>query len=346
MSLRHELTQLRTELSRALARLDRLVASPVNDAGETFDAWIARWLKHRRVVDLDQERRLYEMWIAPQLGKRSVASISRVDVETWVEGIDRAVLDRRIRDGTATRIWSMLRAMLRDACSSKVRALRVRADNPAADVRGPDETADRAATFLYPSEFLRLMRCPEVPLVFRRLYALTIYLYPRAGELRALDWSDVDTSGRVHIHRSESRARELGRTKTECDRQFVAERSLMPLLRVMRRESSAHGRVCQHIPQRQNLARALRQHLQEAECERADLYADDDGRRPLTYHDLRATGITWQAMRGDSPTDIMERVGHADIRTTQRYIRRGKLLTVARERVFPALPECLLRKAT
>ncbi len=343
-ALQSELTAIRGELRRALERLDRLVAPPGNDPSESLDAWCARWLGARGSARPEDERRQYEIWIAPSLGQCAVASITRDDVERWVENIDAQVSAGRLRSGTATRIWSMLRAMLRDACSSKVRAIRVRLDNPAAGVRGPDESADRAATFLYPSEFLQLVQCPEVPLVFRRLYALTVYLYPRAGELRALEWSDVDVSGRVHIHASETRARELGRTKTETDRQFVAERTLMPLLRAMRRESGGHGRVCQHIPQRQNLARALRQHMREADLDRADLYADDEGRRPLTYHDLRATGITWQAMRGDSPTDIMERVGHADLRTTQRYIRRGKLLAVRRERVFPPLPECLLKK--
>jgi integrase len=339
-----QLRQLRSELAVALARLDRLISAPDNDRGETMDAWIKRWLKHRRVIDVQQERRIYEMWIQPLLGKRTVAGVSRGDVEAVVRSLDQAVADRRIRDATAARIWSRFRVMLRDACSSKVVELRARADNPTVGVRGPDRSARRAATFLYPSEFLRLMRCRRVPLWARRLYAITVYLYPRAGEVRALTWEDVDASGHVHIHRSRDRKGQDARTKTEADRQFVAEPRLRPLLRAMRREAGGKGGLFSHIFQRQNLARMLRQHLQWAGLTRADLYATDDARRPLTYHDLRATGITWQAMRGDAPTDIMERVGHTQITTTQGYMRRGRLMARARgERPFPPLPECLLR---
>lgn len=322
-------------------------APAANDAaaGETLDAWSTRLWAARRVARPTDERRCYELWIQPTLGARAVAVITRSEIESWVEHMDRRVVAGDLRSGTATRIWGLLSIMLREASSSKVRALRVRTDNPAADVRPPDRDASRASTFLYPSEFLRLMRCRHVPIGFRRLYAVAVYLYPRAGELRALEWADIDlASARVHVHRSLDRQAKTGRTKTDADRQFVAERALLPLLRIMHQSANGAGRVFPRINQRQNLARALRGHLALAGCDRADLHADDAGRRPLTFHDLRATGITWQAMRGDAPTDIMERVGHSQITTTQRYIRRGRLLVAKRETVFPKLPDELLRK--
>lgn len=50
-------------------------------------------------------------------------------------------------------------------------------------------------------------------------------------------------------------------------------------------------------------------------------------------------------MRGDSATDIKERVGHTQLSTTERYIRQGRLMARARgERVFPVLPSLLLRR--
>lgn len=188
---------------------------------------MARWWRDdrsRRIARPDDERRTYENWIRPHLGARPIAAIARADVEAWVEHLDECVLDGTIRWATAIRIWGLLTKALRDASASKVRALRARPDNPAATVRGPEHGASRASTFLYPSEFLALAEFPDVPLDRRRLYAVAIYLYPRAGELRALEWGDVDVnSGRVHIHRSEDRSGEIGRTKTENDRQFIAE---------------------------------------------------------------------------------------------------------------------------
>lgn len=231
--------------------------------------------------------------------------------------------------------------MMRSLSGARNRELRVRADNPARDVRAPERGMPRVGTFLYPSEFLRLAGCRAVPLADRRRYALSVYLYPRAGELAALRWTDIDLrTGRMHIHRSVSREGDEKATKTGESRQFVAERNVLPLLRSMRR-SARDERVIRI--ERSNGARLLREHLRLSGCSREDLFASDDHRRPLTVHDLRATGITWQAMRGDSPADISERVGHLHLATTERYMRRGRLLAVASgERVFPRLPDCLL----
>lgn len=344
-----EADAIRAWLTDARAMLDRLegmLGMPASDQRETLDAWVERWYSSTRskVSRPKDERRQYELWIRPTLGQLGITTISRADVERWVEQMDRHVAVGRLRSGTAMRLWSFLLAILRDASTSKVRELRVRQDNPARGVRSPDREERRASTFLYPSEFLRLVSCEDVPLVFRQLYAVGVYLYPRAGELRVLRWEDVDmTTGRVHIHRAGKRDGSEGRTKTSADRQFVAERTLLPLLRAMRRSSAGHL-VFPRVPSRQNLARELRGHLLRSGCKRADLFASDEGRRPLTFHDLRATGITWMAMRGDSPTDILERVGHAQLATTERYMRRGRLLVARNERVFPALPACLRKK--
>jgi hypothetical protein len=58
---------------------------------------------------------------------------------------------------------------------------------------------------------------------------------------------------------------------------------------------------------------------------------------------LRATALTWLAMRGDEPLSIRDRAGYANFATTEGYIRRGRNaqgLGVP----FPALPTSLLSK--
>lgn len=315
------------------------VAPPSNDASETFGAWAARWFAARRAHGAIEERRRFRYCIEPLLGALDVRRLARSDVETWVERQDAAVAAGEIRWGTARRRWIQLRRMLGDMSRSKVRELRVRSDDPAAEVRGPDRGAQRAGTFLYPSEFLRLIRCRSVPIAARRLYAVAVYLYPRAGELRALEWNDVDLrTGRVHIHRTYPRgARGPRETKTGCVRHLLVERALLPLLRSMRRRAKGRGRLFSALPS----AQALREHLLLAGCDRAALHApEDDGtRRRLNLHDLRATGITWQAMRGDTLPDIMDRVGHVQMATTQGYIRRGRMHARGRgEITFPRLP--------
>lgn len=105
--------------------------------------------------------------------------------------------------------------MAADAVSSKVNALRVRADDPTTNVEGPDRGEEKSKPFLYPSEFLAFVSCAAVPLKWRRAVALAVYLYPRDGELRILQWEDGDVDldhGTIHIHRSwDRRAREARR---------------------------------------------------------------------------------------------------------------------------------------
>jgi integrase len=343
---RRDLNQLRewaVKTRRQLERVERILAP--RSGGETLNAWSKRWLSERAKRHRGAERELgrYTEWVAPKLGKLPVATLSRSDVDGWIEHIESQVTAGQLRATTAWRIWTVLRAMMRDASGGRVRSLRVRDDNPTVGLRLDRGTA-RASTFLYPSEFARLISCKRVPLALRRQYALAVYLYPRAGELAALEWSDIDIeTGRVHVHRSLSRDGEVTATKTETDRQFVAERAALPLLRAMRREAKGRGLVTP-LEARSYKGQELRAALRRAGCKRADLHASDTGRRPFTFHDLRATGITWMAMRGDSPTDIMERVGHQHLSTTEIYLRRGRLMAVARgERVFPSLAALLRR---
>jgi integrase len=341
----HSASDVRRHLADIRALLDRIersVAPPSRARGERLHAWTQRWFGARAKVDRDAEhdRGRYEKWIRPRLGTLPVATITSAKVVEWVDWIEERVQAGDLRATTAWRIWTVLSSMMRDTYAAKDRSLRVRTDNPIRDVRGPARGSTRIGPWLYPSEFLRLVSCRRVPLESRRRYALAVYLYPRAGELAALRWADVDLrTGRVHIHQAVKRAGGLGATKTSEDRQFVAEREALRLLRAMRR--SAKGEAVCTVPR--ILARTLRQHLRLAGCTREDLFADDGRRRPLTFHDLRATGITWQAMRGDAPTAISERVGHLHLATTERYMRRGRLMALTRgERVFPRLPESLL----
>ncbi|MBX3131245.1 MAG: tyrosine-type recombinase/integrase [Polyangiaceae bacterium] len=344
--------RLRALLARAkliLAEMDNVVATPTRVASvgavpvESFEQWAECWFERRGAVGVERERRAFERWIAPYLGAIGVAALARGDVERWVEQLDRAVSSRRLRWSTAWRVWIVLRTMLRDLSRSKHLDLRLRADLSVHGVRGPDRGSTRSSTFLYPSEFSQLMAAQVVPLGRRRVYALATYLALRASELVALRWADLDLKRR-QVCVSQSRDRSTGRvraTKSGQARQDVLPAELLPLLRQMQRSATLETVVSGRIPP--SLARELRADLLAAGCDRSALHASTDTERPLTFHDLRATGITWMAMRGDSVTEIMERAGHAQLATTQGYLRRGRLLAVARgERPFPRLPRCLL----
>jgi integrase len=333
MMLEPDLRQWIADTRALLDRVERSLA-PVDVSGETFDQWAKRWRADRKARGIGDDRGRYDQWISKTLGWHPVAQLTRQDVETWIEWMEHHEQMGRLRSTTLWRVWTTLSSMLRDTYRARTKELRVRSDNPIRDIRTPDRGKARVGTFLYPSEFLKLMNCSRLHLVTRRRYALAVYLYPRAGELATLRWSDIDLrTGRIHIHSSRG-----GGTKTGEHRQFVVEPEILRLLRAMRTESPRS----KYVMPGETSAASLRQALRAAGCRRADLHARDTRRRPITFHDLRATGITWMAMRGDSPMAISERVGHLHLATTEQYMRRGRLMALARgEMVFPELPRCL-----
>jgi hypothetical protein len=89
----------------------------------------------------------------------------------------------------------------------------------------------------------------------------------------------------------------------------------------------------------------LREHLHRAGITREELFADDETRAPLTLHDLRATGITWCAVRGADPIKIQRRAGHTDLATTQRYIREAENIDARFGVPFPILPASVVGAA-
>jgi integrase len=246
-------------------------------------------------------------------------------------------------DPTMRRVWTLVSKMFKNASKSKMAALRVRDDNPASDVCGPDRGIERAKAFLYPSEMLQLMSCEAIPLQWRRMFALTVYLYVRAGEIKALRWSDIDLErGIVNINRGIDRSRRKEKsTKGRLARRFAIEPNLLLLLRSMQEGTQPDDRVLR-MRCMVNLAQRFRKYLQTAGLNRPELFADDGTRKHITFHDLRSTGISWRAVRGDDPLKIQACAGHTDFATTQRYVRQAALMEATFEPTFPPLPACLL----
>jgi hypothetical protein len=106
-------------------------------------------------------------------------------------------------------------------------------------------------------------------------------------------------------------------------RRIPIEPELVPLLKAMHREAKGRGPVFR-MPSIGRQSHKLRVYLQRAGVTRADLFTSDATRKALTFHDLRATGITWCAVRGDDPWKIMQRAGHADLETTRIYVREAE----------------------
>jgi len=328
-----------------LAKAGKYTAGP-----ETIADYVDRHIKDLELrhpgsrLPKDRRSRLHR--VLRLLHGRPMADIKREEIEDLVSALDSEILAGQLWWKTATEIWSATRCLFRAASRSKNRALRVRADDPTEGVEPPERGPKKGKQYLFPSEFLQLMEELEVPLEWRRACALAVYLYLRPGELDALTWPDVDlVHGVVHIHCSTcgttGRVKEI---KTGETRRVPIEPALLPLLEAMHEQAGGEGKVSPLGAINDNLARRLRHFLRVAGVRREELFdLDDRTRKAMTFYDLRATGITWMALRGDNPLAIKQRAGHRRFETTEGYIREAENLRAANAgQPFPELPRALV----
>lgn len=319
---------------------------------ETLRDYLVRWVAERErrgIRSVKSDRQRITSHVLPLVGDLRMRAITPKDVRAVVAALDAKIQSGALAWRTALNTWVAFAKLLGDACGSKVEALRVLETNPAAGVAPPDRGADRSKAYLYPSELLRLLTCRSIAVRWRRVYAVAVYTYCRAGELEALTVDDVDLErGVLHVHGSADRdTGEVRETKTKQARRLPIEPALRPLLEVLVAE--ARARVADGgsprllaMPAREECAVLLRTHLRYAGIDRAELFASDALRSPITFHDLRATGITWRAVRGDEHLKIQRSAGHTTLDTTQRYIREAENLIGSFGEVFPELPKGLL----
>jgi len=122
------------------------------------------------------------------------------------------------------------------------------------------------------------------------------------------------------------------------------EPALLPLVDALKTDRARSEKLLVGMPSKRDMARGLRRWLMRAGVDRHELHHPTPTTKPLRFHDLRATGITWMAVRGDDPLRIMQRAGHEEFETTQEYIRLAEDLRSAFGQVFPPLPPELFER--
>jgi integrase len=310
--------------------------------------WWASYSRHRSSLSLISIDGAYRTHIVPVIDK-PWAEVSSAERERLRDALDAKARAGAIASKTAFNVWSVWTTAAKAAAGQwkkdKSRKLRARADNPCAGIAAPDRDGDKELQWLYPNEFLALVACEALPREFRQLYALATYLFLRGGELKALTWPDVDIErGIISVRRSYDRSTgRIKQTKTgnKGMRRFAVEPELLPLLRAMHADANGQGPVVD-MRQQKWWAADLRKHLEAAGIKREALFATDDTRKRLRFHDLRGTGLTWMAIRGDDPLKIQQRAGHRTFEMTQKYIRTAEAVGEVIGATFPPLPDCLI----
>jgi len=324
--------------------------------GETVNEWTEKkWLPLRKKLfpaSWTNDKSNFGIYIAGDLGILPMRGLTRDHGRALCRKLDDLVLARTIAEATAQNIWYTATRMTLDATRSNEPGVAVLDANPFADIEGPTaKGVDMEKQLLYPDEFIRLVSCEDVPLLYARLYTVAIYTHVREAEELALDWNALDLAhGRIHVHQSVDYVRDDGRTakptKGRMARRYRIEAELLPLLEAMHRESGGKGLLFPEPPTvtgDYGLAEMLKRHLKVAGVERAELLKRTETTRPIRFQDLRATGVTWRLARGaagDAPILVQQDAGHKSFQTTEKYIRLAGGFDS--ETVFPPLPPRLL----
>jgi integrase len=313
---------------------------------EGMEQWFKVWMadrKRRGYTSTRENDSHYRLHIGPSTANAHVRDWTRDTLRKLSRDLDAKVQADEMAWKMAQNIWGTATKMCDDAAESKDDEIKCRTDNPADGVRGPDRGDELGLQFLYPSEFLQFVNCAEVPLRWRRLVAVAVYLYPRDSELRALECRDVDTEhSMVMITKALDRDRTGTKsTKGKRVRPVPIEAPLLPLLAALKAERGEAGGLMAETPSERDLARGLRRWLWKAGVRRFELHNDTPTTRKLRFHDLRSTGVTWLAVRGDDPLKIQARAGHREFSTTQKYIRLAEMHGASFGTVFPELPASL-----
>lgn len=311
-----------------------------------FDAWeLSR--KAKGLTSTRDNRSHYRLHIRVPLGAKHVRDWTPEDVRALVRSLDEKAQRGEMHWKYSINVWATAKKMCGDAVESKLDSLRVRADDPSANVQGPDRGGEKAKQFLYPSEFLQFVECAAVPIRWRVAVALAVFLYPRDGELRVLRWRDIDREhGVIRISRAwDRRARQEKTTKTKRVRRFNIEPNLLPLLESLHEGVTDESATVVELPSERDMSRGLKRWLLRAGVARHELHANSATTKGLTFHDLRATGLTWMAVRGDDALKIMHRAGHERFETTQRYVREAEAIREGFGDPFPTLPLDAFQKA-
>lgn len=349
-----EARAIAADLSAKAKRGDVVLAESAAPT-ETVHSWFSRWFDHRKRTghaSADKDRGRFNKWAGP-IAKLAMSDVTTAHLEALVESLDEAAQryaraekrgerpkqENSLSWKSAINTWTVIRCGFKDAFNSKTKSLRCIKADPAAHVRGPEVGTRKIRSCVSPDRFIAFVNREDIPREWRRTVTLAIYTLVRASELRGVRGEDIHTKDfYIDIHRTVDDAGADGSTKVDVGRRIPIEPTLVPLLEAM--EVAPHEQAFP-LPDDKHMARGLRRWLERAGFDDADL-TKTATRAALTWHDLRGTGVTWRAIRGDDPIHIMAAAGHEDFKTTQKYIRQAAVLQRGWTNVFPELPASLL----
>ncbi len=241
----------------------------------------------------EEYRRLYRLYIAPELGRKRLEDVTREDV---------AALHRKMKEKprTANFCLSVISKFM-NWC--EMQELRPQHSNPVRGIKKYPETSRER--FLTEEEIEAIGKALEEELAEKgNIYAvaaicLLLFTGARLNEILTLKWDHVDLENNLLI---------LPDSKTG-KKTIVLNAAARQALETLPREQGNPYVICgnkqgQHLVNLQKPWRRIRKRA---------------GLNDVRIHDLRHTFASWAAKKGGSLPQIGAVLGHKQAQTTQRY---------------------------
>ena len=284
----------------------------------------------------DDEYRL-KKYVYPLIGAVPVADVTEADIEHVLNEASR-------KQGPQ---WRAKTHVYQNLCRLFDLAIvpgRIRKDSPVTRYMRPGKPKPMLFGYLYPTELVALLGCALVPVGRRVLYALAVYTGLRRSSLHALTWGDLDLEhGTLMCLKS----------KNDLPQMFEVFPCLTKLLARWfdyQGRPKAEGAIVTAADiagLAEHEGKVLRADLKLAGVHRKALHETKPNTRPLRFHDLRATFVTWAFREGRGEGWISDRTGHLSATMRARYTRAARTLQDLNYKPFPdvskAIPELLER---
>jgi integrase len=279
------------------------------------------WPDHVNVKDNTPDERRLKTISALDVGglKFGDIPVSRLTIE-HVEGVMRQLPAGAKRPATRRHYAQVIARVLGLA----VYPLRLIKVSPLPKGFLPKVGKPPAFSYLYPAEDAALMACKEVPVEERLLFGFLAREGMRVSEAASLLWKEVDLKiGSVS----------LDQNKTDDARTWKLDPGVTRALAVLHERTKpagetlvfpAPGGVPFDDANKDRLAEVLRDRLEEAGVNRAELIEDGVNRRRLRVHDLRGTFVTLNLAAGKSESWVKARTGHTSSIMIARYDRAAR----------------------
>lgn len=276
----------------------------------TLAMYADQWMKQadfRPLTTRDYQQSL-RLRILPALGRMSLMDLKRSHVLAWWRDLDVTEHPR-----ACSKAYATLRAMLNSAKDVELIAV-----NPAERIKGAGKPSNRRhVTPLTPAEVQAV--ADNMPAHWSLGVLLGCWCALRSGEVRDLRANDIDLQrGVVHVHHA---VIELpGETRSTAPKTDAGIRdvsippAILPDVQAHLRAYPAMGNTLlfqrpdgSHVPERTWL-RTFQRACKDAGID-----------RPVVFHDLRATGLTYELIAGGTLAEVQRKAGHTTAAMAMRY---------------------------